>query len=117
MVYSLMLFVIIMFANLLILLVLYFGGSMTLEEKLTIGDLTSFVLYTITLATGFTSVSGLMNQIASALGVCEKLFEIIDEPITIINGIKKTNLSTVENAIEFKNATFAYPTKKSVNVI
>ena len=79
--------------------------------------MTSFVLYTITLATGFTSVSGLMSQIASALGVSERIFEIIDEPINIINGTKNTNFSTVKNIIEFKNASFAYPTKKSVNVI
>lgn len=59
-----MLFTIIVFSNFLILSVLYLG------QELSVGDLTSFVLYTITLTTGLASVSGLMNQVTSALGVC-----------------------------------------------
>ena len=81
-----MLFSIIVFANFLIISVLYLGRS------LTVGELTSFVLYTITLTTGLTSVSGLMNQVVSAMGVCESIFEIMDEPVKVINGYMKPKL-------------------------
>ncbi len=65
-----MLFVITIFANVLILSVLYYGGTLAVDEEISIGDLTSFVLYTIALTAGFATLTGYINQIVSALGVC-----------------------------------------------
>ncbi len=79
------------FANLLILSILYFGGQLVIDDQLSIGDLTSFVLYTITLTIGFASLSGIMNQTISAIGICENIFEIMDEPIKIKSGQCKPN--------------------------
>lgn len=73
-----MLVVMTVFANGLILSILYFGGQLVIDGQLTIGDLTSFVLYTITLTIGFASLSGIMNQTMSAIGICENIFEIMD---------------------------------------
>lgn len=69
-----MLLVMTVFANALILIILYFGGQLVIEGELSIGDLTSFVLYTITLTIGFASISGIINQAISALGICEHIF-------------------------------------------
>jgi ABC-type multidrug transport system fused ATPase/permease subunit len=73
-----MLLIMTVFANFLILSIMYFGGQLVIDGEISIGDLTSFILYTITLTVGFASVSGIFSQIISALGVCEHLFEIID---------------------------------------
>jgi hypothetical protein len=62
------------FANGLVLSVLYFGGTLVKKGELTIGLLTSYVLYTITMTVGLTSVAGIINQMVSAVGVCEKIF-------------------------------------------
>ena len=85
-VYGGMLFAMMIFGNGLVLGVLYYGGHLVITGDLSIGGLTSYVLYTITLTVGITSASAVLNQIISALGVCEKIFEIIDAPIEIING-------------------------------
>ena len=87
-----MLLIITLFANFLILSILYFGGDLAINGELSIGDLASYVLYTVTLTVGFASVSGIMNQMISALGVCESIFAIIDEPVEIMSGIMKDNL-------------------------
>lgn len=79
-----------LFGNSLILSILYFGGKLTISGDLSIGDLTSFVLYTVTLTVGFAAASGIINQIVSALGVCETLFEIMDDPVKVATGTKKT---------------------------
>jgi len=65
-----MLLIMTIFANSLILVILYFGGELVMDGDLSIGDLTSFVLYTITLTVGFASVSGIANQVISAMGIC-----------------------------------------------
>lgn len=65
-----MLLITTVFANALILIILYFGGQLVIDGELSIGDLTSFVLYTITLTIGFASISGIINQAISALGIC-----------------------------------------------
>ena len=65
-----MLLIMTIFGNLLVLSILYFGGELTIKGELSIGNLASFVLYTVTLTVGFASVSGIVNQIVSALGVC-----------------------------------------------
>ena len=87
-----MLLITTIFANTLILVILYFGGSLVISGDLSIGDLTSFVLYTITLTIGFASVSGIINQLISAIGICEHIFEIMDEPIKVTPGIMKLDL-------------------------
>ena len=65
-----MLFAIMIFGNGLVLGVLYYGGHLVITGSLSIGGLTSYVLYTITLTVGITSASAVLNQIISALGVC-----------------------------------------------
>jgi ABC-type multidrug transport system fused ATPase/permease subunit len=54
--------------------------------------LTSFVLYTITLTIGFASISGILNQTISAIGICEHIFEIMDEEVKIMPGPKRAQL-------------------------
>ena len=91
--YGMMLLITTTFANVPILVILYFGGRLVIDGDLSIGDLTSFVLYTITLTVGFASVSGIINQLISAIGICEHIFEIMDEPVKVVSGILKPNLT------------------------
>ena len=41
----------------------------------------------------------------------------MDEPVKIVNGSTSPDLISGEVAIEFKNASFAYPSKESVHVL
>jgi ABC-type multidrug transport system fused ATPase/permease subunit len=116
--YGIMLLIITVFANTLILIILYFGGQMCIDGDLTIGNLTSFVLYTISLTVGFASVSGIVNQLISAMGICEHLFEIMDEPVKVVPGILKPEFAQVNGPmVEFVNASFYYPSKPTVRVL
>ncbi len=47
---------------------------MVLDEEMSIGDLSSFVLYTITLATSLIATGNVLNNIITAIGVAEKVF-------------------------------------------
>ncbi|CAD8099465.1 unnamed protein product [Paramecium sonneborni] len=98
-----------------ILSILYYGGSLVIEDKLTIGDLSSFVLYTLTMTISLLAVSGLMNQMISAAAVSEKIFQIMDHPVKIQNG--SIDSQNVTGEITLKNVTFQYPTKLNVTTL
>lgn len=53
---------------------------------MTVGDLSGFVLYTITMAMSLIGTGGVVNTIVTALGASEKIFEIMDTPVKIQNG-------------------------------
>ena len=69
-----MLIIMTAFSNILILSILFYGGHLVIDGEMTIGDLTSYILYAITLTIGFASISGIINQTISALGICENIF-------------------------------------------
>jgi len=57
-----------------ILAVLWYGGILVENNEITIGELTSFVMYTITMATGIVTAGGTLNDIISAVAIAEKIF-------------------------------------------
>lgn len=81
--YGLFLGVVYVIAMLCVLIVLYFGGKMVIDGNLDIGDLSSFVLYTITMATSLIATGNVMNNMVTAIGVAEKLFGIMDTEVKI----------------------------------
>jgi ABC-type multidrug transport system fused ATPase/permease subunit len=67
---------------------------------------------------GLTSVAGIVNQMVSAIGVCEKIFEIMDAPVEVVNGTYVYDGSYKNGGtIQFTNVSFSYPTKKDVKVL
>lgn len=46
---------------------------MVIDNNLSIGDLTSFVLYTITMSSGLVGIGNSINTTISATGVAEKV--------------------------------------------
>ena len=57
-----------------ILAVLWYGATLVVDGEITVGNLTSFVMYTVTMAVGLLSAGGTLNDIISAVGIAEKLF-------------------------------------------
>lgn len=88
--------VITLFAYLAVLFVLWIGGLEVLNGNMTSGELSSFILYTITLSSSVISF-GRVNQLINATAVSEKIFKLIDE----------------ENKIQEKKVVFD-PEKKQV---
>lgn len=70
----------------IVVVVLYFGGKMVIENEMTIGDLSGFVLYTMTMSIGLLGIGNNMNTTISAAGVAEKIFEIMDKETKITPG-------------------------------
>jgi ABC-type multidrug transport system fused ATPase/permease subunit len=68
--------------------VLWYGGTMVIKQKKDFGfsDLMSFLLYTMNMSFSLLAAGGTFNQIITAVGIAESLFEKMDEPAKIVNG-------------------------------
>ncbi|CAD8210699.1 unnamed protein product [Paramecium octaurelia] len=102
----------IVLAYAVILAILYYGGTLVIDGESTLGDLSSFVLYTLTMTISLLALSGTMNEMISAAAVSEKIFDIIDHPVKIRNG--SVDASNITGQINISDVTFCYPTKSSV---
>eukprot|EP01113_Clastostelium_recurvatum_P035813 TRINITY_DN5027_c0_g1_i2.p1 TRINITY_DN5027_c0_g1~~TRINITY_DN5027_c0_g1_i2.p1 ORF type:complete len:797 (-),score=180.16 TRINITY_DN5027_c0_g1_i2:7-2397(-) len=96
--------------------VILIGARQVLHNQITIGALTSFLMYTISLAVAFAFVSSLFADFMSAVGASERIFELLDRKPTI-NFEAGDVLPKVEGHLELHNVTFAYPSRPESNVL
>jgi len=64
--------------NMIILSVLYYGGSLVTSDVITVGNLASFVLYAAYVGIGLSGVSTFYAELMKGLGASSRIFEIID---------------------------------------
>jgi ABC transporter fused permease/ATP-binding protein len=96
--------------------VLWYGSYLVTQKEMSIGDLSTFILYTFFVAFSLASLSELWSDLMRTVGASERIFEIIDrEPeIPIQGGIQ---LKSIEGEITFDGVDFYYPTRPEVAVL
>ncbi|XP_045773536.1 ATP-binding cassette sub-family B member 10, mitochondrial [Maniola jurtina] len=105
--------------NTIIILVLYYGGGMVATEQLTVGNLTSFLLYAAYVGISIGGLSSFYTELNKGMGAATRLWEIIDrEPkIPVIGGIRPKERPKGEIVLE--NVNFSYvgaPLLKGLNL-
>ena len=101
--------------NLTILAILYVGGSMVKDGAISIGELTSFLMYTGFAGSSLFGLSGFYSELMKGVGAASRLFELQDRkpgiPATV-----GTKVVSARGPIRFSNVTFAYPTRPAVKI-
>ena len=94
--------------------VLWYGGRLYVTKVLTLGELTSFMLYTFTVAFSIGALGTVWQSFMKAAGATERVFEVIDQVPTIESGtvVPKESFQN----ITFKNVSFAYPSRSELMV-
>lgn len=69
--------------NVIIISVLYYGGSLVAANYLTIGDLTSFVFYAGYTGMAMTGITRFYTELNKGAGAAARIWEIFDRPLTI----------------------------------
>ncbi|MBN86746.1 MAG: ABC transporter [Dehalococcoidia bacterium] len=88
--------------------ILWFGGRAVIDERITIGALAEFILYTSLLVQPMRMVGFLVNTFARAASAGQRLFEVLDAPSPVREKDDPHTLSNVHGSVSFDNVTFSY---------
>lgn len=102
--------------NMIVLAVLYYGGILMSDGRLTVGSLSSFLLYAAYVGVSIGGLGGFFTEATKALGASKKVWEIADRVPTLPN-FGGLALSNLQGQVEFHNVTFAYPSRPEIEVL
>lgn len=95
--------------------VLWYGGTLVLDGQMGVGDLTAFMLYTLTVAFSFGAVSDLWGDFMKAAGASERVFELLDRKPRLLSG--SLRLEQYAGAVALEGIHFSYPTRPDIKVL
>ncbi|EPY52917.1 peptide-transporting ATPase [Schizosaccharomyces cryophilus OY26] len=100
------------FGNATVIAILALGGKMVATGDITVGQLSSFLLYTVYAGGSIIGLSGCFTDIMKGLGAASRLFDLLDSvpQITPTTGTPVPN-SIRNSVLTFENVGFAYPTR------
>jgi ATP-binding cassette subfamily B protein len=93
-----------------IALIFWAGGNRILHDGLTLGVLTAFTMYAQRFFRPIQDLSEKFNILQSAMAASERIFKLLDEPITIESPENCQRIAAARGEIEFRNVWFSYRT-------
>ena len=91
-----------------IALIYWAGGNRVLHGTLTLGILTAFTMYAQRFFRPIQDLSEKFNILQSAMAASERIFKLLDEPVTIESCADAKHLTAARGEIEFRNVWFSY---------
>ncbi|KAJ5216971.1 ABC transporter integral membrane type 1 [Penicillium chermesinum] len=101
--------------NMTIICLLYVGGGMVSSGALSLGELTSFLMYTVYAGSSMFGLSSFYSELMKGVGAASRLFELQDRHPTI-HPTKGMKVESARGPIRFENVTFSYPTRPAVTI-
>lgn len=99
--------------------VIWYGASLVASGNISVGDLTTYILYSIFVAGSMGSFPDLYANIQKAIGASERVIEILDEKQEDPDLIHEHKIikDRIRGDITFRNVSFTYPSRKEIPVI
>lgn len=98
--------------------VLWIGGSDVLDGKMSAGDLSSFIFYSVLTATSLGGLSENYSDIQRAIGALERIIETIQAQDNIIKADNPVKLKVSEKrSLQIKNLSFFYPSSSEIKIL
>jgi ATP-binding cassette, subfamily B, multidrug efflux pump len=91
-----------------IALIYWAGGNRILHGALTLGTLTAFTMFAQRFFRPIQDLSEKFNILQSAMAASERIFKLLDEPVTIESDPEAVPLANAQGEIEFRNVWFSY---------
>lgn len=96
--------------------IVWYGGRQISAQHMTVGALTSFVIYTLTVVAALGSLGSLWTEFMSAAGASRRVFELMDRRPAIPRKGGQT-LHPLHGRIELRNVRFSYPSHPEIEVL
>jgi ATP-binding cassette subfamily B protein len=91
-----------------IALLSWVGGTRVIAGTIEIGVLVAFMMYAQRFFRPIQDLSEKFNILQSAMAASERIFRLLDEPVTITSPTEVHTLAVPRGEIEFRNVWFAY---------
>ncbi|XP_060498760.1 ATP-binding cassette sub-family B member 10, mitochondrial isoform X2 [Panthera onca] len=102
--------------NLIVLSVLYKGGLLMGSAHMTVGELSSFLMYAFWVGLSIGGLSSFYSELMKGLGAGGRLWELLErKPELPFDGVV-LNQESFQGTLEFRNVHFAYPTRPEVPI-
>jgi len=101
-----------------LVVVVWYGVYLSINDMLSIGELISFVLYSVFVGASIGGIAELYAQIQKSIGATERLVEILDEkPEHVDISGNFISQKKIEGRVAFENVAFTYPSRKELEVL
>ncbi|XP_060897072.1 ATP-binding cassette sub-family B member 10, mitochondrial [Labrus mixtus] len=103
--------------NIMILSVLYKGGLLMANQHMTVGELSSFLMYTFWVGISIAGLSSFYSELMKGFGAGSRLWELLDrKPEFPLNEGLVLPAEQLKGQLEFSDVSFAYPTRKEAPI-
>ena len=96
------------FGVIAVAIVLWFGGGLAMDGVVSLGVVLAFIQYSQRFYRPIQDLSDKYNILQSAMASSERIFKLLDTPVTISDPAQPLQLPPGKGKIEFRNVSFAY---------
>lgn len=102
-----------------IVLVIWYGASLVAWGEISVGDLTTYILYSMFVAGSMGTFPELYANVQRAVGASERVLEILEEPREPIEVSAKNKeiVQRIRGDVTFEGVAFSYPTRPDVQIL
>jgi ABC-type multidrug transport system fused ATPase/permease subunit len=100
-----------------IVAVLWYGAGLVATGEITIGDLTSFVIYTMFIGGSIGGLGDIYGQLQRAVGASERVREILEMDDEFTHTKAAATMPRLKGNIAYHHVVFRYPTREDVTVL
>ncbi|CAA7055492.1 unnamed protein product [Microthlaspi erraticum] len=96
-----------------VITVVSYGAYLTITGSMTVGALTSFILYSLTVGSSVSSLSSLYTTAMKAAGASRRVFQILDRVSSMPSSGKECPVGNPDGDVEINDVWFSYPSRPS----
>ncbi|MDO5417878.1 MAG: ABC transporter ATP-binding protein [Lachnospiraceae bacterium] len=100
--------------NLSLTLISVLGAFLFLKGQMTVGRISSFVLYSRKFSGPINEAANMLSELQSALAAAERVFAVLDEPGETADGAEAEVLSHASGEVELSHVEFGYEEGKTI---
>lgn len=101
-------------ANIGIVVVIWYGGTLVIQDQLTLGELIAFSTYLGQLATPARHLGLLIPAVAMASSAASRIFAVLDSELEVRDAPDAEELQPVRGEVHFQDVMFAYDPRRPI---